>query len=76
MKPLRIRVEYVETAEQLALRDSLASSQAALEKLRKDYQRLEVRFGYEVTINNELVDLCRTHGIRYRSALDSSTWDK
>lgn len=71
---LRLRIEYVETTEQLALRDDLASAQAALEKLKRDYRSLEVRFGYEITVNSELIDLCRANGIRYRSGLDMSTW--
>ena len=61
---------------------------ATMRELKADYNDLKMRyemllaenhaislkFGFEVQVNNELIDLCRANGIKYRSNLDSSKW--
>lgn len=42
-----------------------------LSALRSKYHSLELRFGYEVHLNNELCDLLREHGISFRQLLDN-----
>ena len=76
MKPFRLRVEYQENAQVLALRRELASTQAELKALQKRYTALDVKYAQESVINLELIDLCKLHGIRYRPGLDISKWDK
>ena len=60
----------------LSLREELESIRAKLETLQLDYTALSVKYGYEVSVNCELIDLCRAHGIKYRSGLDISKWPK
>lgn len=59
-KPEQLRAAEVENMQ---LRDQLAAMQ-------QRFLDLEVRYGYEVHLNNELVDLCRSAGVSFRPALD------
>lgn len=52
------------------LREELKDSRALIEKLKHDYRDLETRYGYEIYLNSELVDLLNAHSIPYREALD------
>ena len=76
MKPFRIRVEYQENAQVLALRHELASTKEKLNALQKRYTALDVKYAQEAVINLELIDLCKRQGIKFRPGLDISKWDK
>lgn len=38
--------------------------------LKRRYSELEVKYGYECYLNNELCDLCRSAGVSFRPALE------
>lgn len=57
--------EYVKT-----LRVQLQEAHQKINNLSRELHALEIRYGYEVNLNNELVDLCRSHGVPFRETLD------
>ena len=78
MRPLRLLIEYQEQDHVKELRARLDASEAARMAIQEKYNRLELMYGNEVHINNELVDLCKASGIRFRKGLrtDWLSWDK
>lgn len=44
------------------------------EEWNRKYDRLVVRCADEQRVNLELIDLLRSHGIRYRPFVDMRTW--
>lgn len=71
-EPVPLRVELVRGEKELMLEKEVARLKEELEKVRADYANLEVRYGYEVTINGELVDLLKEHKIKFRPALEAA----
>ena len=69
-------VELQEAALVTSLRDQLRESQIAFDELQRRYTNLEVAYSREVLLNTELTDLCRAHGVSFRSALDHVFRDK
>ena len=57
-----------------SLRRRVAELEGKLEEMRAQRDRAEYKYGCEVVINGELVDLCREHGLRVREALRSRPW--
>lgn len=52
------------------LEKEIESLHAEIERLRRDLRACEVKYGYEVTINSELIDLLKAHKISFRQVLD------
>lgn len=52
-----------------ALRENIAAE-------KKRFQSLETKYANLQTVNMELTDLCRYHGIKFRPGVDLKTWDK
>lgn len=67
---IRFRVELLQPDEIQNLKSQIAALTASLQEEKKRYLRLESRYGDEVQINGQLIDLLREHGIRYRPSLD------
>lgn len=72
MKKQYIIVEHRTSVALNNLRAQLRSLQAAYDALKKDFRRLEVQYGEEVHLNNELVDILKAHKISFRDALSHS----
>ena len=73
-EPIEIHVRLSPDDEVLALRAKVAALEAEVEKERQRANTAEFRHRCESIINQELTDLCRKHGIRYRPALDNRPW--
>ena len=71
-EPVPLRVELVRGEKELKLEAEVARLKEELTKLQTEYANLEVRYGYEVTVNGELVDLLREHKIKFRPALEAA----
>lgn len=52
------------------LRDQLNDAHAEIEKLKHEHHILEIKYGWEITLNNELIDLCNQYHVPYRDLLD------
>lgn len=74
MEPLEIHVRVSPDDEVLALRAKVAELEAKLAEETARADRAEYRHRCESIVNQELVDLCRAHGVRYRPALDRRPW--
>ena len=72
MKKQYIIVEHRTSAALNNLRDQLRDLQVSYDKLKKDFRQLEVRYGEEVHLNSELVDILKAHKISFREALAHS----
>ncbi|HJC41444.1 MAG TPA: hypothetical protein H9701_07820 [Candidatus Intestinimonas pullistercoris] len=72
METLKIILEPSEEVQ--SLRRRVAELEGKLEEMRAQRDRAEYKYGCEVVINGELVDLCREHGLRVREALRSRPW--
>lgn len=72
MKKQYIIVEHRTSSSLNNLRDQLRDLQSAHDKLKKDFRLLEVRYGQEVHLNNELIDILKSHKISFRDALSHS----
>ena len=59
-----IRVSLRSDDEIIALRSQVVALSESMEKLQRDFDRVEYRFRCESVLNNDLVDLCREHGIK------------
>lgn len=51
------------------------SLRAVIAELKLSYSSLETKYGYEVYLNSELVDLLNAHDIPYRKFLDKRERD-
>ena len=65
-------VELVQPEKVAALREQVADLEAQLEAKERQYKDLEMRFGFECYLNNELCDLCRASGVSFRPALENA----
>lgn len=74
MEPIEIHVRLSPDDEVLALRAKVAELEGKLEAERQRANTAEFRHRCESIINQELVDLCHKHGIKYRSALENRPW--
>lgn len=74
MRPFEVHVTLTPSDEVLRLREDVALLQGELKELRERFNRLELLFREESIINQELVDLLRSHNIPYRRAIDA--WRK
>ncbi len=51
------------------LRQKIADVQSDNDKLKERYRNLEYKYACEVQVNNELCDICRAAGIKFRFGL-------
>lgn len=72
MKKQYLIIEHRSAAALQRAHDQIRQLRQQLEDLQQQYQHLEIRYGWEVMLNNELVDLCREKGVNFRPALDRS----
>lgn len=70
MEKQHIVVELVQPEVQREQQSKIEDLQSQLKALQARHNALEVQYGYEVTLNNELCDLCRSQGISFRPALE------
>lgn len=54
------------------LRRELIVAQSNVDSLRQRVNLAEQKYAYEATLNNELCDLCRSSGVKFRSALETA----
>lgn len=52
------------------LRELLKVREDEYSKLKQEYHALERRFGYEVLLNGELIDILKANGIAFREHLE------
>lgn len=70
---LHLFVELQESEKVTALKQEIAMLKVELSAAEEGRKYAERRFGEEVYINSELIDLLREHGIQYRVGLDAKT---
>jgi hypothetical protein len=76
MKPLHLFIELQESALVKFLQEQLQDTRAALAASQEAQRNAEFKLRNEQSINMELMDLCKTNGIKFRKALDVSKWAK
>lgn len=64
---LYIQMEEAEVVKQLRQENKELTELLAAERLRLN--RIEMKYGDEVMLNSELVDLLKAHGIEFRPSL-------
>lgn len=69
MKKHWIVVEHRQPEQVKALRREIENLRFQVRDLKTAYQNLENKYGYEVYLNGELVDLLREHQIPFRQLL-------
>ena len=74
MEPIEIHVRVSPDDEVLALRAKVAELEGKLEAERQRANTAEFRHRCESIINQELTDLCRKNGIKYRPSLENRPW--
>lgn len=72
MKKHYVIVEHRTSSALNNLRDQNRALQSAYDKLKRDFRQLEVRFGEEVHLNSELIDILKAHKIPFRDSLSHS----
>lgn len=70
MKRQYLVVELRRPEQLRAAQQEIGRLRAELADLRQRYDDLQVRYGFEGHLNNELCDLCRAAGISFRPALE------
>lgn len=70
MKRLYLVVEHRQPERVIRLQSELSSLRSEIVSLKKMLSTLEQRFGYEVNLNAELIDLLNSYHVPYRDKLD------
>ena len=70
MRPLSIVVWHRFPESEKRLREELKKSEERFNQLKREYHQLERKFGYEVLLNGELIDILKEHDISFRDRLD------
>lgn len=65
-----IVVELIKHEQVIELENRINQLDGDLRDLKRRYSELEVKYGYECYLNNELCDLCRSAGVSFRPALE------
>lgn len=71
-KLLTVRVEIVRPELEKSQEEQIKELKEKLQEKEQELVRLQVSYGYETTINNELCDLLRSHKIPFRPALEAA----
>ncbi len=69
-EPLELVVRLIPSDEVLQLREQVKTLQGRLDDLQARYNRVEYKYRCEVIVANELLDLCKAHGLNYRPVLN------
>ncbi len=72
MEELKIYLE--DSREVSRLKARVAELEGELARSREETRTAEFRYRCESVVNQELLDLCREHGVRYRPSLKSRPW--
>lgn len=67
--PINLSVSLCEAAIVQDLRQQVIALEARLDELTKRYDHTEFLYRCEVSVNMQLLDLCKEHGITVRPAL-------
>lgn len=70
MRRLFLVCEHRFPEHEKLLREQIKSLEDENQRLRRDFSSLEHKFGYEVLLNGELVDILKAHDIDFRQHLD------
>jgi len=73
LEELKIYLE--DSREVTALRERIIELEGELVKAQDEARKLEFRYRCESVVNQELVDLCRQHGVKFRPALAARPWE-
>ncbi len=73
MEELKIYLE--DSREVVRLKERIAELEEELGKAQEEVRKLGFRYRCESVVNQELVDLCRVNGVKFRPALQSRPWD-
>lgn len=68
--PLRLILEHRSDRNTAYLRQELEDIKAKLDILQHSYNRLTLQYGAEVQYNAALIDLLRTHNIKFNQIFD------
>lgn len=71
-KLLTLRVEIVRSEKEKQQEELIQELKKKLQEKEQELVRLQVSYGYETTVNNELCDLLREHKIPFRPALEAA----
>lgn len=66
----RFYVELHNSEAFLELQGRCSALELQCESLTRQLHEVSLKYGQELFINSELIDLCREHGISFRPALD------
>lgn len=72
MEVLKVILEASDEVQ--ALRRRVAELEDQLREMTAQRDRAEYKYRCEVTVNGELVDLCREQGVNVRRALKDRPW--
>lgn len=72
--PIHVFLRYEETRLVQELRSQISALTAKVDELDRELKHTQFRYGCEVTLCNELIDLCRQYKVPYRKSLDR--WQK
>ena len=70
MKRQYVIVEHRQPGQVQALKAEISQLKAELKKQKKIYNDIVMKYGYEVYLNGELVDLLRASQIPFRATLE------
>lgn len=68
-EPLNLAVSVCDAQEVQELKQQVEKLQDELKQMKVRFNRVEYLYRCEVTVNSELCDLCRQHGIRIRPSM-------
>lgn len=70
MKRLYLVVEHRQPDRLIRLQQEIAELQLRNDALHKSLSTLEQKYGYEVLLNSELIDLCKMYNVPFRKELE------
>lgn len=67
-----MRLELARPEREKKQQEIIQELKKKLQEKEQELVRLQVSYGYETTVNNELCDLLREHKISFRPALEAA----
>lgn len=74
VEPIEVHVVLKTDDEIIRLRAEKAALEARLAEMTAMRDRAEYQFRCECVVNQQLVDLCRASGVKFRPALKDRPW--
>lgn len=68
--PIHLFVQHEDSVLVQELRSRCEELKSQLDRKEEEYRRLQFRYGCEVTLCTELLDLCKAYKVPYRSSID------